>query len=227
MNALLANTQRKDHEMSLVATATAPHDTRGLYETDGGYAVDRREHQRVMTIYRVARVLMQDDQALALLRNISDKGVSLSISRTMDPGEHLRVQLSDSVEVQGEVVWSQQDMCGVEFDQAVDCRAILGQLVEEAATGKARALRLPTNALAMVDSEAGMVAARIQNVSQAGAALKTRSNFKPGMHVRIRTVSGIERRGTVRWSDDGWAGVQLIEPIGLRQLGSARFWETD
>jgi hypothetical protein len=58
-------------------------------------------------------------------------------------------------------------------------------------------------------------------MSQHGAGFIHDQHFHPGMQVKLLLENGMERRGVVRWSHDGRAGLALAEPISCAALESA------
>lgn len=185
---------------------------------------ERRLAGRTRTVFRVARILSNDDQGLALLRNISDNGLSLSLAMPVEVGNHVRAQLTDTLELDGVVVWAADGACGLELTGAIDSAAVLNSVAEQARQGKLRPHRLQIHALATVRSEAGLQAARIENISQTGLCLQAQTAFAPGLQVKVLTASGIERQGVVRWTDGCRAGVRLLDPISVGALGSSRIF---
>jgi hypothetical protein len=61
---------------------------------------------------------------------------------------------------------------------------------------------------------------RLRDISQRGAKVVHDGRFFAGLAVKIQINPEIERRGIVRWSRDGIAGVQLMVPLSVDDLGS-------
>lgn len=191
-------------------------------DTDPHATIERRIQDRTRTVYRAARILTEEDEGLALLRNISDNGLSLSVALPLSEGQQLRVQLSDAIEMQGLVIWASEGKCGIEFANRIDSAHVLHQLPEHFGVGRSRPLRLQVQALATIQSETGLQAARVENISQFGLAMRSRNNFKEGMRLKVSMHDGIQCEGIVRWTRDGMAGVRLLNPLKVEMLGSAK-----
>lgn len=185
----------------------------------GGNA-DRRDRSRDVTMFRVARVLARGDQGLARLLNISDWGLMLSIKLDLMLNDEVTVDLSESCTLTGYVVWRDADWCGLKLKEAIDAAALLRRLSEERHAPGARQLRLPIEKRVVVTSELGIQIVRLRDISQRGAKLVHDGRFHPGLLVKIQIRSGVERRGVVRWSRDGIAGVQFTKLLSVDDLGS-------
>jgi hypothetical protein len=181
---------------------------------------DRREAARVRTVYRIAPVAVGNDRGLARVRNISDGGMRLNLGLTVFLGDRVRVGLSDSLVIEGTVVWTNGDECGLKFDRTIDSIGALRESCAERRLPDARAPRLPTAITALASSERGSRSVKVCDVSQRGMKIKHDGSFTPGISVKLTLPSGIERRGVVRWSKNGVAGILLTETFSQRDLGN-------
>lgn len=195
----------------------------GAARSDAGLAgIDQRNTQRLRTVYRVARVLVRGDQGLARVHNISDGGLMLSVSLALYLGDRVRVDLSDRCSLTGKVAWHHARRCGVAFYERIDSAAVLKRLFEERRETTSRPMRLNHSKALVVTSSLGLQLVTLRDVSQAGMKVVHDGRFTPGLSVRVRLTSGLERRGVVRWSEDGLAGIALTELLSVEDLGSLR-----
>src|SRR3954465_8088574 len=86
---------------------------------------ERRISPRYRTIFRVAQVTREHDVGLWRIRNISDEGMMLLTAVPVRVGEPVSLSLSDRVVLQAKIQWWDGERCGVEFDQPIDCAALL------------------------------------------------------------------------------------------------------
>lgn len=184
-------------------------------------ADDRRTAPRLRTVYRVAKVARDKAIGLWRVRNISDRGMMLRTGVKVVSGERLSIALSDSVAMDGQVVWADGTHCGVEFDEPIDSAGVLMSLAAERDAPRYRAPRLPVSLPAVAYCEQGIHSVRITDVSQQGIGLAHDCCFEPGMRIMVVLEDGRERRGVVRWSKEGHAGLQLVEPIAAPELEEA------
>lgn len=181
---------------------------------------DRRADRRYRAVYRIAPVHTDHDYGMARVRNISDGGMAIDIGFPVCLGDRIWLTLADDVVLGGRVVWSRDGECGVGFDAPVDSVRVLRDTAATARAPHARAPRLPIERTAIASSEAGVHAVEVRDVSQRGMTLAHDGQFTPGVRVKVRLGSGVERRGVVRWAHDGLAGLLLTEPFTPQELGA-------
>lgn len=183
---------------------------------------DRRGEVRFVTVYRLVKVHHDGDEGLGRCRNISDGGAKLDLNMELAVGDHLTVAFSSVDTVDGTVVWRRRHEYGIVFDEAIDCMSVLGHLGEPFGSAQVRPPRLNTNLPARVAYDGGTVRGTVSDISVRGMKIAGNHSFEPGLRVRVILEGGREREGVVRWSRDNTAGVMLLEPFAVEDLGSAR-----
>jgi len=179
---------------------------------------DRRNGNRVRTVYRLARVQAEGAEGLARIRNLSDDGMKIDLGLEVALNQRIRVWLSDTISVDGQVVWTSDNECGLKFPESVDSVGLLRNTAEQIRAGEARAPRIGTDLRAVVSSQQGIRPARVHDVSQRGMKLIHDGSFTPGLPVKVTLESGMERRGVVRWVEDQFAGLLLTETFSVEEL---------
>lgn len=58
----------------------------------------------------------------------------------------------------------------------------------------------------------------IRNISARGMMAEVYSDFSPGDHIGIEFKAGTETRGTIRWVEDGRAGIEFEWPIDVHHV---------
>lgn len=190
------------------------------FQADAEAEEDRRADHRFRTVYRTAKVGCAGDYALWRVRNISDRGIMLETDRAVDPGERLEIALSETMLVEARVVWAANGRCGAVFREPIDCPMLLQELAAERRKLGYRAPRLPVIAQATATNEHGAARVEVFNLSQYGVGFAHDGRFHPGMAVKLKVAGAPERRGVVRWSRDGRAGLFLTEPYSCTDLHS-------
>jgi hypothetical protein len=183
---------------------------------------ERRIRQRLRTVYRVARVTASGDQGLAKVHNLSDEGIMLSLSLPACPGTGIAIELSEGCNLQGTIVWRNGSQCGIKLGVPIDSGRTLKRLYHERYAGAYRPLRLPFGKTVPITCEDGTQLVRLRDISQSGMKIAHGGEFKPGLPVKICLADGLERRGIIRWSGDGIAGIWLTENLSVADLGSLR-----
>lgn len=187
-------------------------------ETSSVESADRRTSGRVLTVYRIARIRTDQDEGLARIQNISDDGMKLQVHFPVHLGDSITIQMSDETILKGRVIWNAGTDCGVRLDEGVDGGALLKELAARARPRKA--MRLPVETAAVATSENGTGTVYIRDVSQRGMKVEHDGSLAEGLEVKLRLATGLERRGVVRWSRDGIAGILLLDPFTAQELGS-------
>src|SRR3954471_14824325 len=110
---------------------------------------ERRGSPRFRTIFRVAQVTRAHDVGLWRIRNISDEGMMLLTSVPVRVGEKLTLALSARLRLSATALWWDGERCGVGFDEAIDCPAVLEALADEQKAPGHRPLRMPVSTRAL------------------------------------------------------------------------------
>lgn len=179
-----------------------------------------RSDVRVRSVIRVARVITACSEGLALIRNLSDQGAGLRMLLPAMPTDRLTLELADHVQFQGKIIWKSGDDHGVQFDQRVDCCALLTSLAQDARLGKIRPVRLPVTSTTLIRSERGTHDVSLLDISQRGLKIAHDGRLHEGLEIQVTLPWGLDRRGIVRWTRENRAGVMLLEPLTVEMLGS-------
>ena len=183
---------------------------------------DRRAAPRVRAVCLAVKVNRGGSASVYRARNISDDGMMLNTPVPLDVGERVLISLSEKRTVQGTVLWADHDRCGVQFVRPIDSAALLRASAEQKRVDRrGGAQRLATMRLATTYSENGIRAVRLTNVSHRGMGLAHDGSLRAGMLLKLVVESGIERGAAVRWSEEGRAGIRLMEPLTCEELAQA------
>lgn len=143
----------------------------------------------------------------------------LGTTMPVELNEDIVVQLGDNALLPGNVVWTDGSRCGVKFLHPIDSHNVLVRTAAEHRRAQSRPPRLPIDIVALARSELGLRRVRIRDISLRGLKVQHDGGFTPGLRIKITLPSGIERRGIVRWTKDGIAGVLLTELFSTDELG--------
>ncbi len=183
---------------------------------------DRRHGSRHVTVFFIARMMCGCDQGFGRVLNISDGGMMISARLPLTLGDEVTVDLSDNCTLTGTVVWRDSDWAGVKLTTPIDSLALLNRLNEERRHSRRRSLRLPVDKPVIAMSELGIQVVRLRDLSQRGAKIAHDGRLYPGLAVKIRVAPQHDRRGYVRWSRDGIAGLEFLEVLSVDDLSSAK-----
>lgn len=183
---------------------------------------ERRGDARHWTVYRTARVERANDAGLWRVRNMSNRGMLLETGATVTPGEPLIVALSKTVRLGGRVVWSDNGQCGVAFDKAISVGAVLRQLVAEQESEDFRPLCLSVRCSARLLTDDDPKEIIVTRLSQSGVSFTYEGDLQDDAKADVAFADNVWRRGHIRWTRDGEAGLRLASPFALSELESAR-----
>lgn len=183
---------------------------------------DRRSAPRVRTIWRLAKLTTGGDSGLCRCLDLSDGGALIETQLIVDVGTGLRLELADSIVLNGVVVWRTASRMGVRFHEPVNSLDIVRRLSEERRLGKDRPLRLAVDARVEVVTGAGSEFLPMLNISQSGARLRDRFKLKVGTPLSLRLQDDLKVSGVVCWSRGDEVGVAFQAMIPSSLLGSAR-----
>jgi hypothetical protein len=181
---------------------------------------DKRSQPRQRSVFRVARVSVAGEEGFARVLNISDEGLMLAIQLRIAPGADLQIDLSEAIRLKGKVVWRDGQNCGVQLAYPIDSAATLVRLFADSVRGGDRPLRLHCSTEAIARGEFGTRKVQIENISLRGLMVRHDGSFQEGLRVKVLLGVIGEREGIVRWSQEGQAGISLLTPLSLHDLGS-------
>ena len=203
-----------------------PGEGHGILDALEASSGNRRGDQRIKTVYRLVKIEHDQDEGLARCRNLSDGGVKLELAMPLNLNDRVTVSFSTDTLIDGRVVWLSGDSCGVAFDVPIDSGMLLrndmianSRMVADEKPHN-RSPRLKTNLPAKIAYHGTTHEAVITDVSVRGMKIANDGNFHPGLNVRVILADGREKEGVVRWSRDNIAGVLLLDPFGVEELGS-------
>jgi hypothetical protein len=185
---------------------------------------ERRSATRTMTIYRLVQVAHDGDEGLARCRNISDTGMRLDVKMPMAVNDKVRVTFSPTFALSGRIVWREGSDCGVAFERPIDCAELLHRSALEART-ETREHTLNAHLPASVLVDGRTCPTLVSDISQHAMTLTQDGTLTPGLRVWIILQCGAEKAGVVQWVDDSSAGVMLLDPFSVDDLGSIRALE--
>lgn len=186
----------------------------------------RRSHRRVSAWGRIARLEAVGDTGLCRVHNLSDGGMLLETAIELCVGDPVMIALDCTNSLQGRVAWMRRALAGIRFLHAIDSSKFIRKLIEDRLSASARPPRLPVHSAAIATTALGSFPTMVGNISQKGMMICHRGDLLAGADIEITLEHGLAARGTVRWSDGFFAGVEFSGMIEPGQLESARRLQT-
>ena len=183
---------------------------------------ERRRHPRHNAIGQVVRVDALGVVGLARIVNLSDGGAMLRISAVLAQGGPVRISFDCTNVLQGQVAWSSNGFIGIRFLQPIACGNFIGKITSDRRGGAMRAPRLPCNSAGHVKTRSGNFAMIVSDVSEKGMKICHGGSLPAGTSVEIILERRMRFLGTIRWSDYGFAGVEIPGKIAVDELSDTR-----
>lgn len=186
---------------------------------------DRRRASRTVAVYKVVKIEQDGNGGLARCRNISNGGMMLDIAIPLALNDALTIELPPDLVLRGRVAWTNGNQCGVAFDRDIDCVQILSQSTPEGGAVRARSPRLRSHIPARIAADGAIIHTTIKNISQRGMLVTHSGQFRPGLQVQVLMNDGGKREALVQWAQENFAGLFLIDPYSVMELGDLQALE--
>jgi hypothetical protein len=187
-------------------------------------AMERRSDDRSkISVYRSATLRWSGYEALCLIRNISPGGLMGKLHTSLPPGEPVTVEIRSGNHIAGRIAWAHDGHVGVQFDERIDVLEVLHAPVHGEPGLIQRMPRLRIACPVSLVAEGMRVTVTLIDVSQGG--VKVEADFLREDDEVIVGVRGLDpRRGVVRWSHDGRAGIAFLAAVPFDVLAK---WALD
>lgn len=179
---------------------------------------ERRQQNRYLTIFRVAKLLTGTHETLGIVRNISAGGMMVDAYAPLEPGSQVSISLDENRVVTGKVAWNHDLSIGFEFEDKVDVAEILAKPVPRRRGQTVRQPRVSVSGSAMVWHAGRYTTASVCDLSQQGAKIRTRHEFGPSDKVKLYIDGFGPRVATIKWYGNGYAGMGFDRPVPLKNL---------
>lgn len=176
---------------------------------------DRREGQRLMTLYRVGSIVVGDRRELCLIKNISAGGMMIRLYTSITEGTPVTVELKSGQPISGKISWTRDESAGIAFDEAIDVIDILSNSMQGP---RPRMPRIEVDCHAMLRDGANMLRVRVCDISQGGVKIACETVLPNGTDV-VLALPGLEpQRGIACWTEGGFTGITFNRLIPLSEL---------
>lgn len=176
---------------------------------------DRREGQRLMTLYRVGSIVVGDRRELCLIKNISAGGMMIRLYTSITEGTPVTVELKSGQPISGKISWTRDESAGIAFDQSIDVIDILSNSMQGP---RPRMPRIEVDCHAMLRDGANMLRVRVCDISQGGVKIACETVLPSGTDV-VLALPGLEpQRGIACWTEGGFTGITFNRLIPLSEL---------
>lgn len=176
---------------------------------------DRREGDRLTTLYRVGSILISGRRELCLIKNISAGGMMVRLYGSIAQDMIVTVELKSGQPISGRINWTRDHHAGVAFDQPIDVIDILSSPTDGP---RQRMPRIETNCHATLRDGANSLRVRACDISQGGVKIKCETPLAHGANVIVTLPGLAPHPGIACWTGGNFAGITFNRLIPLREL---------
>lgn len=178
---------------------------------------DRRDGERIMTLYRVGSILVEDRRELCLIKNISAGGMMIRLYCAVAEETPVTVELKSGQPISGRISWKRDHHAGITFDEPIDVIDILSTTMQGP---RPRMPRIEAACHGTVREGANVYRVKVCDISQGGVKIRCEAVLPQSSEVIISLPDMEPQRGIACWSDGGFAGVTFNRLLPLGELVS-------
>ena len=173
---------------------------------------NRREGERILTLYRVGSIIIAGRRELCLIKNISAGGMMIRAYCDVACDARVSVELKCGHPIDGAVSWVRDSSAGITFDAPVD---VIDLLSASMGGPRPRMPRIEVDCFATVRDGANMFRMRVRDVSQGGLKLESATILPRGSDVVV-SLPGLDPQPcVVRWNEAGFTGITFNRLLAL------------
>lgn len=189
-------------------------------ENPTGSRPDNRTGQRVMTVFKAARIGCAHADDLGLIRNISTEGVMIETRLSLPVDEAIFIEIQSGNPMQGRVRWSKDGMTGVQLDRPIEIAEALRTSSAEDVVDRIRPPRFDRVVEAALDCNGRTWPASTRNISLSGVQVATAQAvvLPKNAHAMLRIEGLGTLGGVLRWQRGGSIGMRFEAPLPLRHF---------
>ena len=181
---------------------------------------DHRNAQRVMTVFKAARIGCARGDDLVLIRNISTEGVMVETQLTLQVDEVVLIEIQSGNPIHGRVRWSKDGMTGIQLDRPIEITEALRTSSAADVVDRIRPPRFDRILDATLECNGRNWPASTRNISLSGAQIvPQQALLLPKNAHAILSIEGLGALGGVlRWQRAGSVGMRFEHSLPLRQF---------
>lgn len=176
---------------------------------------DRRDGERLLTLYRVGSLLIGDRRELCLIKNISAGGMMIRAYGPIAERARLSIELKCGEPISGHATWTRGANVGIAFDSPIDVIDILTASLDRP---RPRMPRVEIDAMVTVRDGASLHRLRARDISQGGIKLDGGAQLAPDTAVVVSIPGLAPEPAVVRWSIGGQMGIAFNRLMTLSRL---------
>ncbi len=191
---------------------TTLHSLSGTLEST---PADRRSEERMMTVYRVGALGIDERSELCVIKNICPNGMMVRTYCSILEGSRVTIELKCGHPISGVVKWARDAHAGIGFDQRIDVLDVLSTTMDGP---RPRKPRIKIDGFVTLREGAFTSRAQLCDISQGGVKLRCEKPPAPNSPVVV-TIHGIgPQPSVVCWIDGHYVGIKFHHMLALPVL---------
>lgn len=174
-----------------------------------------RDGERLLSLYRVGSLLVEDRRELCLIKNISAGGMMIRAYSAIAQGAAVKVELKCGEPISGHATWIRGANVGVSFDAPIDVIDILTASLDRP---RPRMPRLEIDTMVTVRDGARLYRLRARDISQGGLKVDCAEALPPHTEVVVSLPGLDPEPAVVRWSVGTQRGIAFNRLVNLSRL---------
>lgn len=152
------------------------------------------------------------------VRKLTGGGAVLEVEAPLADGAALELELPGGQHLRGTVAWREGAAVGLAFDAPLDVFAVIARDLVNQPGDRRRLPRVELRCPARLETGGRSEAVHTRDVSQGGAKIETLAALAPGTPARLTLDGLLPAEGTVRWCENGLAGIAFSPELGWQEL---------
>lgn len=176
---------------------------------------ERRRTDRMVTLYRVGSLEIEERRDLCLIKNICPDGMMVRTYCSILEGSRITIELKCGRPISGTVSWARDAHAGISFDEPID---VIDTLSIPMTDKRPRIPRIKVDGLVTLREGAFACSVQLCDISQGGLRVRCEKALSLDSHVMV-TIQGIAPQpAVVRWIDGHYMGVKFNRMLALPVL---------
>lgn len=185
-------------------------------KSDASRLSERRRETRHTLILRVGVLEQYGKSSLCLVKNISSSGVQLKCYARPVVEGYASIRVADETPIQGRIVWFDDDIAGMSFDEELDEASLLRVQQKLGSTRRRSTPRINVEASACLRTGGRIHRAMVCDISSMGARIRISTPLTRGDRAIITLADLPSLDAYVRWTTSDEAGLVFETPIPMQ-----------
>lgn len=180
---------------------------------DAPTMVAREERQ--VSLYRVGALDVEGRRELCVIRNVSSGGMMINAYSQIAPETVVSIEFKHGDPIKGVVVWTRDNMVGVQFDEPIDVSAVLASSPDGP---RPRMPRIDIHSPVTVREEAKIYRMCAIDISQGGVCVEGKDKLTIGADVVVSIGGLAPEAAVVRWHNGDCYGLGFNRLLSVPTL---------